>query len=144
MRRMPCGDPFVRAQCAEACIGEERRMSEDALTPRWGVRYYTRTGEPTNLAGFVAEYEKDWTVARTALFAGRISVSTVFLSLDHNLVPSKRPSIFETMVFVRDDEDSALQALDNVCWRYSTEAEALAGHTRAVEYVKRQFWQVAA
>jgi len=57
---------------------------------------------------------------------GAVRVSTVFLPLDHNL-GGDVPLIFETMIFGGD--------LDQECWRYATEAEAVAGHQEAVDLV---------
>jgi hypothetical protein len=61
-------------------------------------------------------------IARTTLPDGRL-VSTVFLGLDHRYGDGP-PLLFETMVF-RDGEEEA-------CDRYTTRAEALAGHARIV------------
>lgn len=68
-----------------------------------------------------------------------VSVSTVFLPLDHGWgwYPDEvgeeppgdyRPLIFETMVFGGD--------LDGEEWRYATEEEAVEGHRRVVELVR--------
>jgi len=62
-------------------------------------------------------------VAETTLPNGRW-VSTVWLGLDHSF-GSGPPLIFETMVF---QNRSDMGDLD--CERYSTEAEAIAGHER--------------
>jgi hypothetical protein len=58
---------------------------------------------------------------------GKISVSTVFLSLDHGW-DSDVPIVFETMIFggERDQE----------CERYATWEEAKAGHDRIVAEVQ--------
>jgi hypothetical protein len=47
-------------------------------------------------------------------------VSTVWLGLDHNFSGQGPPLIFETMIFGGE--------MDEYMWRWSTEAEALAGH----------------
>jgi hypothetical protein len=54
-----------------------------------------------------------------------VTVSTVWLGLDHNWWPDRAPLIFETMIFGGK--------LDLECWRYSTEEQALAGHADAVK-----------
>jgi hypothetical protein len=54
-------------------------------------------------------------------------VSTVFLGLDHGFSDGA-PLVFETMVFPSKDD---LHELD--CERYSTLAEAKAGHARLIE-----------
>lgn len=55
-------------------------------------------------------------------------VSTVWLGLDHNYGDGP-PILFETMVFGEADW------ADQDCKRYSTEAEALAGHAEMVTLV---------
>lgn len=57
-------------------------------------------------------------VIRTTI--GEISVSTVFLGLDHRYIGSGAPILFETMVF-----DGPL---DGEQERYETESEARHGH----------------
>lgn len=66
-----------------------------------------------------------------------IFVSTIWLGLDHSFIDDGPPLIFESMVFPkRGPEKSMLEVLQSKAhnWlerdmqRYSTEAEALAGH----------------
>jgi hypothetical protein len=66
----------------------------------------------------------DRIVATTTV--GEVKISTVFLSLDHAWGGGP-PLLFETMVFGG--------ALDQEQMRYSTRAEALAGHTEMVKRV---------
>jgi len=51
-------------------------------------------------------------------------VSTVFLGVDHQLTPGGLPLLYETMIF--DGQ------WDNYQWRWSTRADAAAGHARIV------------
>lgn len=60
-------------------------------------------------------------VAETTI--GRRLVSTVFLGIDHSFGEGP-PLLFETMVF------GAPSYNDQVCERYSTKADALAGHAQ--------------
>jgi hypothetical protein len=69
----------------------------------------------------------DRQVALTVVAPG-VSVSTVFLGLDHNFSERGPPLVFETMTF--DDYGST------DCWRYATWDQALAGHERAVANVR--------
>ena len=55
-----------------------------------------------------------------------VRVSTVFIGLDHNFGDGP-PLLWETMIFGG--------AYDQETWRYTTRAEAEAGHRRAVERV---------
>ena len=78
------------------------------------------------------EWRKNQRVAATTMKDGRW-VSTVFLKLDHNYKGWGKPILFETMVF----EDSKL--LREV-WgeRYETYNQALKGHNRIVQKLKRR------
>src|SRR5687767_3446555 len=69
---------------------------------------------------------EDRKVARTTVYDG-CEVSTVFLGLDHRMtgVREGKPIVFETMVFGGP--------FDGDGERYSTWAEAEAGHARFVE-----------
>lgn len=64
-----------------------------------------------------------------------LEVSTVWLPFDHNFKAKGPPRIFETMIFKPSDE-SITGRREVGCWRYATEAEALAGHTRVVMFIK--------
>lgn len=70
--------------------------------------------------------QSDKRVAETTLPNGRW-VSTVWFGLNHSF-GSGPPLIFETMVFPGEGDLSELD-----CDRYSTEAEAIAGHARLCE-----------
>lgn len=59
-------------------------------------------------------------------------VSTVFLGIDHNHSRSGPPILFETMVFDKEGNDNGEQ------WRYSTRAEALAGHADVLASLKAE------
>jgi len=71
----------------------------------------------------------EWIVAKTKIDKN-ISVSTVFLGLDHNYDLEGPPLVFETMIFGGPK--------DECCWRYATKAEALEGHGKAVIEAKQQ------
>ena len=87
-------------------------------------RYYDRQGNP-----LLRMSDADWSpegrrVAKTTI--GDVDVSTVHLIIDHRFGDGP-PLIFETMVFGGP--------LDEECDRYSTEAEAKAGHAAMVARV---------
>jgi hypothetical protein len=91
-------------------------------------RYTARDGQPMQLLEWVGamenpEYKR---VAETTLPDGKW-ISTVWLGLDHSFGQG-RPLIFETMVF--EGKASGTKSLDQD--RYSTEAEARAGHDAMV------------
>lgn len=60
-------------------------------------------------------------------------VSTVWLGLDHNLFGGE-PHLFETMVFSEHRSGT-----DIYMERYSTWDEAVAGHQKAIEWVKKHY-----
>ena len=91
--------------------------------------YYVLDGDGVPLAVDDVLVWADWfktAERRVALdYVGKSRVSTVFLGIDHGFAGA--PLLFETMIF--DDDESKL---DLACWRYSTRAEALAGHADAL------------
>ena len=82
--------------------------------------YYDRAGSPITMEEWAGSFG-DNTVALTEL--DDVTVSTVWLGLNHNFGDGP-PLIFETMIFGGQH--------DEFQERYSTEAEALAGHEIAV------------
>jgi hypothetical protein len=70
--------------------------------------------------------EHDTRIALTAV--GNITISTVFLGIDHNWSNRGPAVLFETMVF-GGEHDGAQQ-------RYSTKDYALIGHEQAVALVR--------
>lgn len=58
-----------------------------------------------------------------------ILVSTVWLGLDHSF-GHEGPLIFETMIFENGP-------LNETCWRYATEEQAVAGHQAAIRHVRQ-------
>lgn len=91
--------------------------------------YYDRDGRSMTLLEWARSYEARTDkkrVAETTLPDGRW-VSTVWLGANHQF-GSGPPLIFETMVFSSQED---MQEED--CDRYSTEAEARAGHQAMVE-----------
>lgn len=95
--------------------------------------YYDRQGNVLTADQWLAlfrddaDYYKQKRVAETTV--GQLWVSTVWLGLNHQY-GSGPPLIFETMIFPRWDYGELYMD------RYSTEAEALAGHERAVAWAK--------
>lgn len=65
------------------------------------------------------------TVARDS--ASRVEVSIVFLGLDHRFGGDGPPIVYETMVF-RPDGPRSERWADQICERYCTREQALAGH----------------
>ena len=88
--------------------------------------YYDKQGKKLTMLEHIELFgnEAYGQVGKTELPDGSI-VSTVWMGIDHGFVPGE-PVIFETMVFDKTGESVE-------CRRYSTEAEAKAGHTQAVK-----------
>jgi len=57
-----------------------------------------------------------------------VLVSTVFLGIDHRFTPDRRSLLYETMIFGG--------SYDEEMERYSTHAEALAGHAAWLSRIK--------
>lgn len=109
------------------------------MTDDYASRYFDPDGNPITMHEWAAAREskdEDSTWAREHLVTkiaqgidgDGITVSTVWLGLDHQWDPSGPPLIFETMIFggVFNEEQ----------WRYSTREEAHAGHAEAVRHAK--------
>lgn len=90
-----------------------------------GSMYYDRSGQPIGMMEWATEMEGNRRVAADEVDGVR--VSTVWLGLDHSF-GGGCPLIFETMVFGGP--------LDMEQDRYSTEAEAIAGHVSMLARVK--------
>ena len=92
-------------------------------------RYYNQDGQPITLMEWVMLFEDTprRQIALTTLPDGK-QVATVWLGLDHNFRNSGPPLIFETLV-----GSSVTGRSDLDCDRYSTKAEAIAGHQRMVK-----------
>lgn len=75
-----------------------------------------------------------------------IHVSTVWLGLRMWPNDQTLPYMYETMVFVRymdrreDDDDDAIHPMHNWMKRYTTKADAIAGHVETRENLKRGLW----
>lgn len=94
-----------------------------------GINWYVRDGSiSTDIVDWVRLCGDDAyrRVAKTDV--GDVLVSTVWLGIDHAFGGGGPPVIFETMVFGGP--------LDEECDRYSTEAEAIAGHEAMVARVQ--------
>lgn len=61
-------------------------------------------------------------------------ISTVDLGIDHSF-GTEKPLYYETMIFKKDGSD--IDFNDLYCERYSTEEEAIKGHEKAIEYVRK-------
>lgn len=97
-----------------------------SLGPRGGGYFYDRNGTPITHDRWTALRESGIEYVRIGYveLAPGVSVSTVWLGIDHNFGRSGPPVIFESMCF-RDGKGIESR-------RYRTEAEALAGHDRMV------------
>ena len=112
-------------------IGWRRNVRDEP----YSVRYYAMNGRPMTQAEWshaLSRYKHvGWTELRVRGL--RLEVSTVWLGLDHNWSRHGPPLIFETMVFV---SPRRIPFEDLMC-RYSTLAQAQAGHVMMVRTVKR-------
>ena len=92
--------------------------------------------EETDLLTWAKWFETSGDKRRVALTSvGKYTVSTVFLGVDYNFTDSRKPILFETMVFNEESRECG-ENFDINIERYSTRKEALAGHEKIVEKVK--------
>lgn len=99
------------------------------------IEHYDRDGKPLSLMEWARLYsnEEYKRVAETQV--GSYWVSTVWLGIDHNFSRVGPAILFETMVFATSSDMEGLGP-DMDCHRWSTEAEALAGHEEVVTLVR--------
>jgi len=105
-----------------------------------GFEYWTLIGQtaaPCGVEDWAAMFG-DMARRRVALTRiGPFEVSTVFLGLNHNFSRRGAPLLFETMTFGGGGFD--MEGMNDCDGRWSTWAEAEAGHRRAVAYLKAQY-----
>jgi hypothetical protein len=99
----------------------------DSMRPR----YYSRQGRPLTLMEWAQAFdnmtEEARRIALTQVWPG-VTVSTVWIGLDHRIHGDGPPLIFESMVFGGH--------YDGKAERYATEAEAVEGHERMVRSMR--------
>lgn len=99
------------------------------------MKYYLnedKTYRPAELLEWAEQFENMNRHVGNDVVCGK-HVSTVWLGLDHNHFGGV-PLVFETMVFSEHDGNS-----DIYMERYSTWDEALEGHKKAIEWVKKHY-----
>jgi hypothetical protein len=92
------------------------------------VTYYILIGREPVATDDMSSWAAGMTIDRRRValtdLDGNVSVSTVFLGIDHGFRPGP-PVLFESMVF-------GLESGEQDCWRYATWAAAEAGHEQIV------------
>ena len=88
--------------------------------------YFNRDGSPMTITEWARKFESGGSRRVAEDNIGVVRVSTVWIGLNHNWSDGP-PLIFETMIFGGDHDEHQE--------RYSTEAQALEGHARAVALV---------
>jgi hypothetical protein len=84
---------------------------------------YDRAGRRISKGEWLDLNTEEYKRVGLARYEGGVSVSTVWLGLDHGL--SRRPQIFETMIFGPPG-----YPYNEGCMRYASEAAAILGHRR--------------
>ena len=88
--------------------------------------YYDKNGKPMDMPTWSGQLGCERVIGRTTLPDGKW-ISTVWLGLNHRTGDGP-PLIFESMVFPADGNMSELE-----CRRYSTYADAKAGHDELID-----------
>lgn len=96
---------------------------------------FDKQGKPMALFGWAKKFE-DMKYRRVGWFQNQsITVSTIWLGLNHSFCSGDKKLIFESMVFVRSKKKEKLgESLTQD--RYSTLAEAKKGHKELVKKYK--------
>ena len=87
-------------------------------TVKWAILYGKRSNKIVH-SGIAGNYKED-----------DVTISTVFLGLDHSTDEGGEPMIFETMVFGGKH--------DGLCQRYSTPGQARTGHYELYETIAKE------
>lgn len=73
---------------------------------------------------------------------GDYEVSTVDLGLNYQFIEDLPPLYYETMIFIKGDTFEERHSKENPFeyyqQRYTTKAEAIKGHKKAIKYVKNK------
>lgn len=105
------------------------------------IPYYDKDGEPIDDVMVWARLFEDTQyrfVGQTDVTSedgAKFRISSVWMGMNHAYHPNDPPLIFETMVFIDEPGAVELDWADHYMERYTTEAEALAGHKRIVDMV---------
>lgn len=87
--------------------------------------YNLEDGKPVPVSSDEVDWDGRWHLVTKI---DKVSVSTVFLALDHSFAGGGPPVLFETLVFGG--------SLDGEGERYQTKDEAASGHERWVQRVE--------
>ena len=110
----------------------EKLRKQFETTPR----YFDREGNPMELLDWARLCEDyDYKIVKQEE-VGKYFVSTVWVGLNMSFWREAAIKIFETMIFLRDDDEKSIDEIKGYQDRYSTEAEALEGHAKAVQIAK--------
>lgn len=130
------GDGVRNGWCA-ACqdyTGGVRELDARAKLYDGGAWYYDRSGNKITLGrwSWLSEHKAENDYYRVAEDTVDLYwVSTVWVGLDMGIpMPGIAPLIFETMTFLAGEGQE--------CYRWSSEARAIAGHDRIVAEVREQ------
>ena len=119
-------------------LGHDRSLDSHLLM----AHTYNRQGEPIDIYEF-ARLMEDMAYVHVGMAAvGDLTISTVWMGINHNFTFEGPPIIFETMIFGPREEgapfDEDLDDLVGMQWRYPSEEAALAGHDQAVALVRER------
>ena len=106
---------------------------------------YDKTGKPIRMLAWAKLFEdKNYKTIKQTTLPNKKWVSTVWLGLDHSFEESKKPLIFETMVFKRkltgNFKKNRKLAYDLDSQRYSTLKEAIEGHDKMCKKWGKKKW----
>jgi hypothetical protein len=111
----------------------EKLREQFEATPR----YFDRESKPMELLDWARLCEDDnyYKIVKQEE-VGKYFVSTVWIGINMSFWRESPIKIFETMIFLKDEEDKSEDPIRDYQDHYSTEAEALEGHAKAVKIAK--------
>ncbi len=90
--------------------------------------YYNKEGKKISREEWAELFNDEYKIIKQECISGNRWLSTIYLGLEHGFDEKGRPLIFETMLFPERGN-----FLDELCVRYATLEEAIAGHERIKE-----------
>lgn len=117
---------------------ETLEQFKERIKKEYGPRYFDRQGKPMELMDLARKCEdNEYRIVKQEKL-DRWFISTVWMGLNMQMFKENPIHIFETMIFLENEDRKCDDRLNFYQERYSTETEALHGHELALELCRAQ------
>lgn len=120
---------------------EQEKFEEfkERCKKEYRMLFFDRQGKEINIEEWSRKCDDESYKVLKQEYIDRYFISTVWIGLNMKIFRQKPIQIFETMIFLSEDEENKdADPLDLYQERYSTEEEALLGHEAALSLVRAQ------